>query len=65
MNGTVVLSGANSRLDVLGTGQNIIGNFGLTGMFSVTSGATANYGVSGTLVVAGLSHSCAGDGVDP
>ena len=49
--GLVHVSGADSRLDVLGATGHNIGLSGATGTLNVEFGATANYGVNGTLNV--------------
>jgi T5SS/PEP-CTERM-associated repeat protein len=46
-NGTLTVTGSQSRVDALGTGSHNVGRNGSTGMLMLDSGATANYG--GTL----------------
>ena len=47
--GSVFVTGEESRLDALGTGIQSIGSSGFVGALTVADGATANYGVNGTL----------------
>jgi len=56
-NGDVVVNGAGSRLDALGTGVQSIASAGHTGTLDIINGATANIGTNGTLDVGNSSNS--------
>ena len=62
--GAVTVSGANSRLDVLGSGLSDVGSSGRIGSLTITDGATANYGMNGTFRI-GVSGNAATLGHHP